>query len=625
MKPWPTKQDGLAVSPAEATHGGVELTQAAHDRDAQAALAQARVARRERETSEIERRDPLRRRILQALADDGPATPTDIRRALDSPQESISRYLRKLARSGLVQAIEVQADKRQRLYELTREGEAQLGAHRAFGKPEPTPQAPTVAETVGFLRVVLRDAVAMRRRAERLQDATANIRIVMDQANRVGSHELAVEATAELATMLRLERRTSGRETRELLSTLEQIALGRHSSHHDPQLALPAAAHRAYTLGHLPEADGGGDPAARASHLDSAQFLYGQLADSAKGAKQREDWRRREAWSIVSLATNLRDRTKFEDAFEKTRWAMSLFEKLEDPFGQSRCLFMFGFCLRIMGDFDDAWRNLSAAHALACTHEFERFKADLLTQMGEVRRCQGQVDEARELLGEALERAARMDLLVAQAFAQSALGAVEYQERRMGEAQAALTQAHSLFEACGRREGLALKARRQAIVARHLADVSRRNQIGGVRKLIRSALERYQQLGSPAGMMACEIESARLSIMSHSDPSGAITRLIRQLDDTQQCNLLELDPWVPTVLAVFAEEAGDERLREPAQGLLARAEQRLTEWTKRDPGRATRRRAGRSSSIAKRFDGSFEMGGETRRQRAAPSVVGLSA
>ena len=508
-----------------------------------------RLADMQGEMRRREREEPLRRRILAALAE-SPSTSRVLAETVGAAVESVSRQLKMLREANLVQNQAVFGDRRLRLYELTPEGELQLSRHRAFGAPAVAPPVPKRPEIVEFLRAALQDAVTMRRKTNRLEDASARLRIVLEQARIAQAEDLWIEAMIELATTLRQDGRTD--EASHLLTTLEQISLGRHEEI-SREMVLPAAAHHAYAIGRLHD-ERGESSEQRAAHLTAAALHYAQLADTHVVGSQAA-WRQRQAWSIVALANNLRARSRFEDALECSHRALQAFDQLEDDYGRSRSLFVSGFCLRLLGDFDGAWGYLVKAHTLAETNGFERFQADALLQLGEVRRCQGKLEIAGELLDEALERAAHMGLMVIQGFAQSARGAVYYQLRDIDKATTTLGQAHGLFGACDHDEGLALNTRRRATVARKASAQSSTATVEG-RDFIDFARERYVQLRSPAGIAACDIERGRLELRRDGKVT-AMESLTLLLDDPDQTHLLERDPWVPRVLHEFAKEADD--------------------------------------------------------------------
>jgi DNA-binding MarR family transcriptional regulator len=579
----------------------------------------ARVERGEEQARQAENKEPLRRRLLEALAEEA-ATPSELAVLLGAANESVSRLLKDLYAEELVEIHGVEGDRRVRLYVLTAEGEVRLSKERVFGEPLVAPARPTDQDTLALLWGGLDNAVRMRREANALDAAVDRLLVVLERARALGAYDLELEAIAELVTTLRQARGIDAMW--ELLEDLKEIALGRHESR-EPALALPAAAHLEYTLGRLPEMHGGEDACARARHLDAAQTLYA-LAHSSD-VDRKSAWLTREAWSVVSLASNLRERSKLEDALEKSEWAMSLFERLGDPYGRSRCLFMYGFCQRLMGHFDSAWQHLGAAHELAEQHGYQRFQADSLVQMGEVLRCKGEIEEAHELLTDAVARAERMGLLVTQAFAQSALGAVAYEQERLGDGQAAMVRAGKLFSECRHEEGHALNERRQAVLERRLLEERAGGEMHAGRRFALCALARYQRFRSPAGMVACEIEGARLERIAGGEVSGRIARLIERLDDTRQLGLLELDPWVPTVFCQFAKEVGDGKLGELAQYLMNSSRQRLA----RVSGRASGAAAGLIEGARKQFGEpgyvGCDMGGEARSEEDAICRLAMAA
>lgn len=575
--------------------------------------AAARLDAKRREIARRESTEPLRRRILGVLAQE-PAAPREIADILQVPPESISRQLKGLREARLVNYSGEFADRRRRQYRLTADGEVALSQHRAFGASETGAPTPTDEQLLAFLQTSLRKAVGLRRKTNRLAEASARLRLILEQAEEAGASEIAVEATAELATTLRQDRDFEHADT--LLKNLERISLGNHPDA-SPTLSLPAAAHYAYALGRLRD-EHRETIAERAEHLTTAVQLYAQLADSVVGAATRSRWQERQAWALVSLANNLRARSRFDDALGYTRRALGVFEDLDDTYGRSRCQFMTGFCLRLMGDFDGASQELTQAHELAVSGAFERFQADALLQLGEVRRCQGQVEVAGMMLEEALERARHMNLTVIQAFAVSARGAVYFQQREPEKALDAMLSAHSLFDTCEHPEGLALNARRQAIVLRVKYPTGGAGRT--VNRLLDFALRRYHRLRSPAGIAACEIERGRLELRRAGHATSAIRSLNKRLSDPDQHALLVRDPWVPSVLHDFV--CGLEL--EPGAELLSRAERLLTgsrlavdelsrRWVERSQEEPPPRTRITARNPASDRYGADEMGGEARR------------
>jgi DNA-binding MarR family transcriptional regulator len=569
--------------------------------------AKRRVSRRRREIQEIEKTEPLQRRILRALAA-SPQTPSELARQLEASKEGISRLLTQLHDDALVERGRVEGDARRKLYRLTPEGETAFGRHLAFGKREPRPRPPTHEQTIALLRAALENAVRLRRQANRLDDAAARMRLVLEQARELADNALLVDTLAELAITLRQARRSG--ELATLLAELEQIVEGWHAMR-EPELVLPAAAHLEYELGRIREG-GVVDVAARARHLEVAQALYERLVTAAEEPDRKAFWVQREGWSVLSLASNLRERSCFERAVEKASEAMRGFQSIGDVYGQSRSLFMIGLCLRLMGDFEQAWRHLADAFWLAQEHTFERFQADTLLQMGDVQRCMGRIEPARELLTEAHTHAVRLQLGLIQAFALSSLGACAYQQGEYDAAHTELHNAHELFEACAHQEGLALNLRRQVVV--ESSRQARSGKFKALERLVGSAHRHYEDLDSPAGAAACDIELGRLNLVYGGSVDSPIANLIDRLADPLQRDLIELDPWVPSYLLEFAQLANHSALRSSAETIVADGRRRRCAWYTQIVGSA----GSKKDQLPHVDKGVLEMGGECRRATFIP-------
>jgi DNA-binding MarR family transcriptional regulator len=511
--------------------------------------AAARLAAKDEQVRKLERREPLQRQVLEALAEQG-CTPTELAERIAAPKESVARQLSRLAEQGLVGYRPVPGDGRKRHYELTAGGEVQLAEHRAFGAPGAPPEEPGEEEVAGFLLAALRAAVALRRKTRKLEEVELRLQRIVAEAGKAGAHAVALEARAELVTTLR----QAGHLDRaaEVLADIESISQGQALE--AGTAVVPAAiAHREYALGVHPGRVK--DRAARARHLVFASELYEQFVQTPPFGTAA-DWRERRAWSLIALANNLRGQSLFEGAMRASGEALRLFEELEDAYGRSRCLFTFGFCLRLLGDHANAWVYLEDSHALAAEHGFERFQADSLMQMGEVHRCQGRLEDALELLSESEQRARNLSFTVTQGFALSALGAVHYQRHDLQRSVAALQAAQRLFTANKHPEGAALNARRHATVARGMARLeSERREVA---ELAADACRRYWAIGCPAGVAAAEIEHGYLRLTGRGDPAEIAARLTKHLADPRQRDLIEYDACVPRVLHSFAVRVDDD-------------------------------------------------------------------
>lgn len=574
-----------------------------------------RIARKRERFAELEK-EPMGVRILVVLAASS-VGPSDIAERLEAPLPSVSRKLSELEDEGLVRWERSPHDRRRHKYSLTAEGSTRLNDHRAFGSVVRAPEPPTTDEAAEFLHAAVRTAIGERRRSNQLDDAAARLARVCERAEAREAYEVALDATAELAITSRQARR---RETmREMLNRLETFCADPPAS----GLERAAAAHLEYALGRAGD-ERDEDLPTRASRLTTAGNLYRQLA-SGPTERRAAAWKERQAWCVVSYAGNLRKQSKFELALKEAAVALSLFNELEDSYGRSYSFFMIGFCLRLLGDFSEAWDCLDKAHQLAEEHTFERFRVDSLMQKGEVRRCQGRVGEARGLLKESLARAESLDLVLTQAFARVALGAVAYQDQELADAREELTRACQLFEQCRHAEGIALSARRQSTVVRKLVEHGESTGYTGVVRLIKRARSLYSKMESPAGVAACEIERGRVAIDHHHDDLAAtLDQLTALLDDREELDLLELDPWVPRVLDAFAGEVGDTEFEQRAHRIRGSAEKLLA-------GRAERGLAevkkivvdGIVKEVGERWpdDRVDEMGGETRRETSGLMVA----
>jgi len=536
--------------------------------------AAERLEKERREVGELESKEPLRRRLLIALSK-GPATSTELSKIVDARPESVSRKLTEMRKAGLLAAEQDLDDRRQSAYSLTPQGRDALGAHLAFGKGRTAPPPPGREEKERFMREALADATAMRQEENKLRDAADRFEEIRLRAEDLEAPGIALEALAELAKTQRQARRR--KPLAQSLDALQEIALGETRS---GDLILPAIAHLEYERGKS-KAFAEENLAATARHLTAAVSLFEQL--TAHSPKPRAlDWRGWQAWSVLSLATNLRRQSMYEESLRHAASALRMFDELEDDYGQSHCWFLFGFNLRLLRRFDEALSCLQRAKEIAVAqgNAFTRARANCLMQMGEVRRCQGHGAEARELLNEAVDLAGGMDLVVTEAFAISAIGAMEFQEKDFERAQVTLRGAQKIFNRCGHKEGIALNARRQATVARRLSGEGIKPNDKEVKGLIKLAEDIYWQMGSPAGVAACEVERGWMRM--YSPRCGKVETIVNRLNgmlggDRRLWESLVHDTWAPRVLRDFASEAENEDLTRETKKLYTIANRELQE------------------------------------------------
>jgi DNA-binding MarR family transcriptional regulator len=580
-----------------------------------------RAAREAERVQHLEQAEPLRARILERLVEQ-PSTPTELASFLGAHKESVSRILRILREEELVEVRRVVGDRRRRRYVLTPAGTVELSRHHAYGDPEAEQEQPSAAEGIAFLRSALAASVSVRRTGNELEEAAERQRRILREAEKERDGELIVEAKHELATTLRQAKQESMVE--ELLDDLDEIALGR-GPYSGSELSLQAAAHRAYGLGRLREGEDPSPSQDRLEHLIAAASNYRDLADGSEPLHSIR-WRERQGWSMISLAANLRAGTRVEEALSVADRALGLFEEIEDSYGRSHSLFLIGFCLRLLGDYDSAWFWLTEANALAEEHSYKRFQADSLLQIGEVLRCRGDLDSADEALEGAREQATRMGLQVIQAYAHSALGAVAFQRGEPLEAQLELNRAQEQFSGIVNREGLILRANEGlALNDRRLASVMRvlaKGEGGREKEAALRAAERraktaekyYYTRRKPAGVAASQIEQDRLRMIEGREPE-LVDELLALLGDPhreRERGCLELDPWVPGLLRTYAVETGNAALTERSESLLQKAKRRLGEAAQQV---RSRRPVGQPEAVAFHQDQADDMGGEPRRIR----------
>lgn len=575
--------------------------------------ATGRLRAERRRVAELESTEPLRRRILVALGE-AAAAPSELARAVDARKESVSRKLRELREAGLVEVSRDTDDRRRSVYSLTAAGRSELGRHLAFGEPEVSLPPPDRDEVVEFLREALAGAVAMRRRSNRLQGAIDRIEDIKSQAEELDAVDLRLEALAELTITQRQDRQTAQRDLS--LQSLSALALG--ADEVEPRLVYPAIAHLEYERGKAADL-GETDTAVLGRHLIAAMSLFEALTEE-RPVEETKTWQGRRAWSVIGFANNLREQSRYEEALRYAVSGLRLFEDLDDDYGRTQCWLLFGFCLRLLQRFDVAWTCLERASALAGSkgNSFERAMAYCRVQMGEVRRCQSRTDEARELLDEACLRAERLDLDIAKAFATSGIAATEFQDGALDGAQATLRRAQEIFDSRAHTEGMALNARRQGTVARHLSAEGIAPREREIKSLIARAERCYMSLASPAGVAACEIERGWMRTISPEcgDVRQIVDRLNRMLADDDQREILKADPWVPRVLREFSKEVGGD-LEDKAKRLLTTANDQI----KREGEKGLKSVAKVASGLDQIPDGKpkkpvVEMGGESRRRRA---------
>jgi DNA-binding MarR family transcriptional regulator len=537
------------------------------------AKAAANRLREEREEIAQLEKQPLRRRLLVALGNE-PASPTRLATQVAARKESVSRKLGELSAAGLVESARGADDRRQLVYSLTLAGRSEMERHLALGKRDPLPPRPDREQFEAFVREAIRGAVALRRRSNSLGEAIDRLEEIHRQCMEAGAYALALDALAELTTTQRQDRRK--RQFDQSIRSLEQVVAGETAF--GPALVLPAAAHLEYERGRAGDLWEGLE-AERVERLRGAISLFGGLLRDRPGSDDAS-WSRRRAWSFASLAGVYRRQSRYEAAMRYAGLGLRGFEELEDDYGAAYSWFLFGFVLRLLRRFDEASSCLDIAHRIAARrgNDFERLRANSLMQIGDVKRCQGHTGDAKQTLAEAIELAKPMKMALTQAFAQSATGAAQFQEGDLERARATLATAQDIFLRLGHRNGIALNARRQATIARHLSEAGVKLNAPETKKLIKTAQTAYCELNSPTGVAACEIEKGWMR--TFSPRCGKVAPVVRNLDrlvsgllddpDPRRTELLLVDAWFPAMLQDFVKASSSE-VKKVAPDLIGNA------------------------------------------------------
>jgi DNA-binding MarR family transcriptional regulator len=579
----------------------------------------ARLRAERQRVREVEREEPLRRRLLTALGEADTAS-SDLAKIVRAQKESVSRKLRELREAGLVAVDKDPDDRRRGIYSLTDEGRSELGRHLAFGRTDKSPAPPDGDEEVEFLWEALTGAKAMRRRSHRLGEAIERLEEIKVQAEELEASDLALEALVELTITQRQAQQKRKRNAS--LRIMRGLAFGEQDV--DPRLVYPAIAHLEYERGKAGEL-GETNMAALARHLNTATSMFGALTEE-RPRSEKGLWRSRCAWSVVGLADNLREQSQYEASLRYAASGLRIFNDLDDDYGRTQCWLLFGFCLRMLQRFDVAWSCLQHAQTLATEggHPLERAAAYCLVQMGEVRRCQGRTDEARMLLGEGLGQAEKLGLKDAVAFAMSGMAAAEFQDGDPERAKVSLSDAQQVFDRSGHMEGIALNARRQATVARHLSEAGILPDESEIKALILRAEETYSALSSPAGVAACEIERGWMRTISPQcgDPGEVVGRLIQILERPAERFTLERDPWVPKVLHEFSKKIDDPSLQKAARDVVQLSKQKVEEEGEQGIQSLNAVKDGFGQNRDERPGAEVvEMGGEARRKKAPLELI----
>lgn len=560
-------------------------------------LAARRLASRVDRIEAVERREPLRRRILDLLAL-APHTPTDLARALDVARESVSRALRELSNETLVVSRPDPDDARVKVYSATGAGRAALAEHRAFGAPVVLPAPPTDFAVRDHL-VELATAADEEVGREELERARVRAEVVEREASHRGWTDLVERAQAVLTRVAHpplvaqrelvdeihraVELRRTGarsaaipaleavcgsavangwarielRGRAELMSALRQdsrldeleaqfveLRTLRFGTRPVPGIiSVIASAHEAYERGRRPSS-----LASEREHYESLVAAHVGYSDLVALEPDEPEWRKRRGWASLSVAENLRRQTYHGRALYHVRSARQDFDA-DDAYGRARALFIEGFCMKLQGKFDAAREPLEEALERVRERGYQPFEADILAQLGDLDRCTHQLEDAVSQLEEAQSMGDELRRPVTSAFAESALGAVAFADERIDDAIELLQASEDTFTRVGHDAGRALTTYRLATALRDKSPDATDASGRAALDLYRESLSIYEVMGSPAGAAGCLVGELRLYLQCDEDP-GPTTRRLQAVmrADRAHSLLLRLDPFVPTLI-----------------------------------------------------------------------------
>lgn len=488
-------------------------------------------------------------------------TPSALASDLGVALATVSRELASLRGEGIAEETADPDDGRRKFYTLTAAGyESFLGLFGFVDTGAAAPPMPDLPVAWRLLSKRLDAAVAERRCEGDLRDAEVEISSIVDAADRAGLGRLAVRARAELAkTCWQLSDEDGFARAVEDLGT---IAAG-EARGVDPRSVQPAIAARAYVLGRAPEYLG---PRAGEAELELLSVAEQGFADLSRRPHAELDdtaaWRDYRTMAALARADVYRGRTLHGEAVRFARQAYDWASEAEDLWGQAKALYVAGASMRLRGEFDPAANALGAALKLSRMKGYSRLEVEVLAQLGDVMRLQKDYAAAADLLGDAYERACHLELAKALAFIESALGAVAYEGDDLTNAVRHLRAASDRCRVLGDADGEALAFRRWAIVGRCQEESER-----SVRKMILRSLQRYLSLRSPAGVAASLVDWVSLRRAAGRDDRGAESVLTDWLCNPDRMKLVQIDPWVPAMLARVTEDDPESSLSRLVNGL----------------------------------------------------------
>jgi len=275
-----------------------------------------------------------------------------------------------------------------------------------------------------------------------------------------------------------------------------------------PPVAEPAAARawldaeRATLVAVTVHAAGNGWPA-HATRLSDTLFRYldagGHYPEAitinshARAAAQRAGDRAAEAGALNRLGGVYRRQSRYQDATDELRRALTLFTQTDDRAGQANALHNLGVIHHYQGRYQEAIDLHRQALALYREVGDQVGKARALGELGSNEALQGHYDLAARHHRQALAIAAEIGAPQIECVALNNLGSVGLRQGRYRQAAGHLQRALDLYRNLGYRAG-------EADVLARIGEVwLRQGHPEEATSHLREALDLYRELGSPSG------------------------------------------------------------------------------------------------------------------------------
>lgn len=229
-----------------------------------------------------------------------------------------------------------------------------------------------------------------------------------------------------------------------------------------------------------------------------------ELLESARKISHKDGKRVLEAECLVALGNIVFSRSEDEAASEFYRQAFSLYQAIDDSFGQAHCIRHLGDIAQIRRDHETAGRKYLEALALFERIRSELGRADCIYGLGRVSVSQGAYEAAQAKFNEALSLYQNNKGLMGQARCTGGLGDLALRRSDYIEARRCFQEALVLFERVGQLLGYAncLQA---------IGEVARREEAYSESwRWFNEALGLYEKIHEPYSIGWVHVRLARL-------------------------------------------------------------------------------------------------------------------